>query len=43
MYVIQLKEEAYKKIDYYINHDDATQRLVLDNATSDDPDVVSHI
>ena len=43
MYVIQLKEEAYKKFDYYINHDDATQRLVLDNMTSDVPDVVSYI
>src|ERR1700738_173407 len=32
-----------KKIDYYINHDDATQRLVLDNMTSDVPDVVSYI
>ena len=43
MYVIQLKEEAYKKIDYYINHDNATQQLVLDNMTSDVPDVVSYI
>ena len=32
-----------QKKDYYINHDDATQPLVLDNMTSDVPDVVSYI
>ena len=43
MYVIQLKKEASKKLDHHINHDDATQRLVLENMTSDVPDVVSYI
>ena len=43
MYVLQLKKEAYKKIHYYINHDDATQQLMFDNMTSDVPDVVSYI
>jgi hypothetical protein len=42
-YVIQLKQEAQKNINYYINHDDATQQLVMDNMTLDVPDVVSYI